>query len=131
MSTQFDIPAVGSTVTVTITQKHYSGYGTVEKSFTGTVVPNKSWVQPTSFTVHDGNPDWPDHIIPIDWVIDVKYADGKVATQSTVDNSVKTWEVDGSKPGVKYTVTKRGNKVTCSCPGFGFRKACKHTEIAK
>jgi hypothetical protein len=39
-----------------------------------------------------------------------------------------TWikQVQGSKPGVFYTVNTDEN--TCTCPGFTFRGACKHTK---
>lgn len=131
MSTQFAIPAVGSQVTVTVTHRHFSGYGTVDKVFTGVVVPNNKWDDPTRFfTVNDGNPDWPSYAIPIEWVSDLKYSDGSVASKRETDTGVKTWTVDGSKPGTKYTVTKKGNHVTCSCPAYTFRKSCKHTAIA-
>ena len=35
-------------------------------------------------------------------------------------------EVAGSKPGVVYLVNKVTN--TCTCPGYTFRGACKHTK---
>ena len=37
------------------------------------------------------------------------------------------WIVEGSK-GNKYTVTKVGDTFKCSCPGFGFRRKCKHSQ---
>ena len=37
------------------------------------------------------------------------------------------WTVEGSN-GNRYTVTKIGGKYKCSCPGFGFRKKCKHSK---
>ena len=43
-------------------------------------------------------------------------------------NEVKdSWVVEGSK-GNRYTVKKVGDRFTCSCPGFAFRKKCKHTK---
>lgn len=132
MSEQFVIPAVGASVSVTVTMRHFSGYGTVDKVFNGVVVPNNKWDDGNRvFTVNDGNPDWPNHTIPIEWVSDLKYSDGTVATKRVADSGVKTWTVDGSKPGVKYTVTKQGNKVTCSCPGFQFRRQCRHLSVAQ
>jgi hypothetical protein len=35
-------------------------------------------------------------------------------------------QVAGSKPGVFYTVNTDEN--TCTCPGYTFRGACKHTK---
>jgi len=37
------------------------------------------------------------------------------------------WTVEGST-GNNYTVTKVGGRLHCSCPGYGFRKKCKHTK---
>mgnify|MGYP000869372331 FL=1 len=36
--------------------------------------------------------------------------------------------VQGSKPGTSYTVTidRDGKATKCTCPGFGFRRTCKH-----
>lgn len=39
--------------------------------------------------------------------------------------------VEGSK-GKTYTITVSSDgKATCSCPGFGFRRTCKHLEQVK
>lgn len=35
-------------------------------------------------------------------------------------------KVQGSKPGVTYEVNMEAN--TCTCPGYTFRGACKHTK---
>ena len=32
----------------------------------------------------------------------------------------------GSVPGLMYTVNKSGNNLTCNCPGFVYRRKCKH-----
>jgi hypothetical protein len=37
----------------------------------------------------------------------------------------RTWTVAGSK-GAEYTVTELDGQVSCSCPGFRFRGACRH-----
>jgi hypothetical protein len=36
-------------------------------------------------------------------------------------------EIEGSS-GKKYYVSKIGNRITCTCPGFAFRHKCKHVE---
>jgi hypothetical protein len=38
--------------------------------------------------------------------------------------------IPGSK-GLPYTVTLHRGQWTCSCPGFGFRRRCRHVEEAK
>ena len=41
----------------------------------------------------------------------------------------KEYKVKGSKGNV-YTVTKNKSSYTCTCPGFTFRKSCKHVSSA-
>jgi hypothetical protein len=40
----------------------------------------------------------------------------------------KTWVVEGSKPGTKYTVVNNKGKWSCTCPASQFRRHsdCKH-----
>ena len=41
---------------------------------------------------------------------------------------IKTYKVPGSGNNV-YTITiSENNSVLCSCPGFTYRRSCKHTE---
>jgi len=41
----------------------------------------------------------------------------------------KVWHVEGSK-GNMYTIKLSDGAYSCSCPGFGFRRKCRHiTEI--
>ena len=41
------------------------------------------------------------------------------------------WEIPNSKNTGTYTVTARQNNWSCTCVGYGFRRKCKHIEIAK
>ena len=42
--------------------------------------------------------------------------------------TIKTYKIPGSKGNV-YTITiSEGTNITCSCPGFTFRRSCKHTK---
>ena len=47
-------------------------------------------------------------------------------TERPVAEAVVPWirTVQGSKPGVSYTVNTA--EMACTCPGFTFRGACKH-----
>lgn len=40
---------------------------------------------------------------------------------------VNRWKVEGSAGNI-YTVTMLASGLQCSCPGFTFRKVCKHTK---
>jgi hypothetical protein len=49
-------------------------------------------------------------------------------TLSVVKQEITKVEVEGSK-GKKYTITiYPTGKLYCSCPGFGFRSQCRHTD---
>ena len=43
---------------------------------------------------------------------------------------VRSYDVVGST-GNTYTVTEREGIWSCSCPGFGWRRKCKHIEAQK
>jgi len=43
---------------------------------------------------------------------------------------VRTYEVQGST-GNTYTVTQDGDTWTCTCPGFGWRRKCRHINEVK
>ena len=131
MTAQFAIPAVGSKVRVTVLMEDPSLFAKTrvkELVFDGTVLKSESWVRPTSFCM-TGNKDHKVREIAIDMVGNIEYADGQTAAKVEVDSDVKIKQVPGSKPGSFYTVTKVGNKVSCTCVGFQFRKRCKHTEM--
>ena len=42
----------------------------------------------------------------------------------------KTWSVKGSK-GNTYTIKLSGGTYSCSCPGYGFRRNCRHIKEIK
>ncbi|SVE19525.1 uncharacterized protein METZ01_LOCUS472379 [marine metagenome] len=43
---------------------------------------------------------------------------------------IATYE-SGSVPGLMYTVKKIGDNLTCNCPGYVYRRKCKHVKIAE
>lgn len=45
-------------------------------------------------------------------------------------SDAKTWQITGSKGDI-YTVTETDTGLRCSCQGFKFRGACKHTAQVK
>ena len=40
---------------------------------------------------------------------------------------IKTYRIPGSN-GMTYTIRISEKMITCSCPGFTYRRRCKHTE---
>jgi hypothetical protein len=50
--------------------------------------------------------------------------------ESPSDGSQGSWQVEGSK-GAIYTVKAVSGDFTCTCPGFGWRRKCKHIENIK
>ena len=41
---------------------------------------------------------------------------------------IKTYKIIGSGKNI-YTLTIRGSQKSCSCPGYQFRRQCKHLNI--
>lgn len=119
------IPNVGSEVELTM--KNSFGAAMIppqptEYVISGKVLNPHRWLNDREFCL-TGSPDWPVRVIHIDRVIKMRMITGKARA---VDTSLQTWEVAGSKPGSKYTVTRSNRGWNCSCTGFGFRKTCKH-----
>ena len=47
-----------------------------------------------------------------------------------IPGDVKTWNIESSKPGNFYEVKYQNKSFSCTCPGFGFRRKCRHiTEV--
>ena len=64
--------------------------------------------------------------------ISKKMMDRVAATQIKVvpPRLIATYE-SGSVPGLMYTVKKTGDNLTCNCPGYVYRRKCKHTKMAE
>ena len=50
--------------------------------------------------------------------------------ESRSDGLHGVWAVKGSK-GAHYTVRAQSGRYSCTCPGFGWRRKCKHIEQVK
>jgi hypothetical protein len=122
------LPDLGSRVRVTTRHKEIYIYATSpwrDTAYEGVVVSSNKWDQPGTFKLHTGNPDWPDSVISMDSVHDIKYLSGQAGRAVSV--GTKSWTVTGSKGDV-YTVTQTGTRWNCTCSGFQFRRACKHVK---
>ncbi len=89
--------------------------------FEGIVLKPYKWLNDRQFCL-SGNDEWPIRVIDLMMVEDLQVISGEL---KTIDIDSKIWTVSGSK-GNKYTVTRNAAKWDCTCPGFSFRKTCKH-----
>jgi hypothetical protein len=132
MNTQFSIPDAGCQIAITFEFPSYViGSATVSKTTITGVVEKATKFTPPNFVRIVTDFDSPVRIreIPLHRVTNIEYTNGRVAKQEAVKTDTETWSVAGSK-GSKYTVIRTQNKWACTCPGFQFRKVCKHiTEL--
>jgi hypothetical protein len=89
--------------------------------FEGTVVPSYKWLNDRQFCL-TGDEEMKIRVIDMNFVKDIELLTGSM---KNVDTDIKVYEVAGSK-GNKYVVTKNSKGWDCTCPGFQFRKSCKH-----
>jgi hypothetical protein len=118
------VPTVGSNIKLLVKNPHARAMipmqptvGTIE----GIVLKPYKWLTDREFCL-SGDKDMPIRVISMSLVEDIELLSG---TLNKIDNSVQVYQVSGSK-GNTYTVTKNSNGYTCTCPGFTFRKSCKH-----
>lgn len=88
------------------------------------VKPGK-WENPADvLCMTTGIKEWPVRVIQRRNIVKI---DGKTITKSA--SKVITKVVKGSK-GNEYVVTNSHGSWSCTCPGFQFRRSCKHTAEA-
>lgn len=119
------IPVIDSVVRVTVQDS--MGTSMIPpradtRTFQGRVVKSYKWLTDREFCI-TGDADFPVRVINTAWVRDLEIISGSTAD---IDTDVKTWTVQGSK-GNEYTVSRWPGGWSCTCPGFQFRKSCKHT----
>ena len=98
----------------------------IEHEITGEQLNTVKWLTPDQIAV--ANPQHPNGFSIIDkrnilWIRDAK---GSKATVK-VDSDYEQWTVKGSK-GNEYLVIRQKGSYTCSCPGYTFRKNCRHIQ---
>jgi len=130
MNTQFSIPSVGSRVAITFEFPSYViGSPKVNKTTITGIVEKATKFTPPDFIRIVTDFDSPVRIreIPLERITDLEYADGRKAAVEAVKDKTETWSVEGSK-GSRYTVIRTKNSWTCTCPGFQFRRSCRHIQ---
>lgn len=76
---------------------------------------------PDELALTTGNPEWPVRVIKRSRILSI---DGQAV--SNKQTSAVTRVVKGSR-GNEYVVTNANGLWHCTCPGFQFRRSCKHT----
>ena len=122
---------VGNTVTVKVRNSLYdvrdryaNGYvGPEFNEYTGIVVHEK-WYGDDKIGLTTDMKHFPVRVLSRANIVEVM---GAKVDYTSVKSSRETITVQGSK-GNTYIVTKENGKASCTCPGFGFRKTCKHVQ---
>lgn len=52
-------------------------------------------------------------------------------SRDTAEHQTRKFEIASSRTTERYTVTEKGGKWSCNCPGFEYHKKCRHVEQAK
>jgi len=132
MNTQFSIPNAGCQIAITFEFPSYvMGSPKVNKTTITGVVEKATRFTPPNFVRIVTDFDSPVRIreIPLHRITNIEHADGTAAIKEVAKVDTRSWVVEGSR-GSKYTVVRSKNIWTCTCPGFQFRKSCKHvTEL--
>jgi len=128
MNTQFSIPEAGCKVAITFAFPSYViGTTTVNKTTITGVVEKATKFTPPNFVRIATDFDSPVRVreIPLERITGIEYADGRVAPKNEIVGDIKSWTVQGSR-GNSYVVVRTIQRWSCTCPGFAFRKTCRH-----
>lgn len=122
------IPKPGSVIRILVKNPLARGMippGPDYQEYRGRVLEPYRWLTAREFCL-SGDQAWPIRVINMDLVESMDLESGSTAD---VDTGPRVWQVQGSKGSV-YTVTQTESKLSCTCPGFQFRRNCRHiTEI--
>lgn len=123
----------GDTVTIKVRnpiwpmRKAYASYIQISEfnTYTGRVVSDHRAIKPGQIGLTTDDPNFNLRVIDVERI--VGFEDTVIAPSKTEST---TWAVQGSK-GKTYTVTLDHGRYECTCPGFQFRRACKHVDEKK
>lgn len=124
---------IGNTVTIKVENilwpsRHLYATGVVSSQYnyyTGTIMREK-WFDANEIGITTGDPSFPFRRIQKERILEINGAKIKFSPPPKVERTVT--QVAGSK-GNTYTVIKEGSSATCTCPGYSFRKTCKHLSM--
>jgi len=86
----------------------------------------EKWFEADEIGITTGIASFPFRRIKRERILEVNGAKVKFTPPVKVERIERT--VAGSK-GNTYTVIKEGSRATCTCPGYSFRKTCKHLSM--
>jgi hypothetical protein len=92
-------------------------------TYQGELVDAPNWSVPGTIALTTGDSEWPVRLIDPEVIVSIN--DDIVPVQKA-ESQVRVIEVAGTKPGTEYQVTVSAHGRTCSCPGFTYRKSCRH-----
>ena len=128
MKTHFTIPESGCKVAITFAFPSYviGSPGISKTTITG-IVEKATKFTPPNFVRLLTDFDSPVRVreIPIERITNIEYNDGRIALKEDKVGDVKSWTVQGSR-GNSYVVVRTIHRWSCTCPGFQFRKSCRH-----
>lgn len=122
--TLIQVPSVNSQIRIRVRDNFSPRMippGPSSREYQGRVLDSYRWLTDRQFCM-EGDADWPVRVIHVDNVIEMELLSGSM---HEVDVGVKSWTVEGSR-GNKYQVAKDRQGWTCTCPGFQFRRQCRH-----
>lgn len=125
----------GATVTIKVRnpiwnmRKAYASYVHVPEfnEYTGTIIRNHKAIKDGQIGLTTGQRDFDMRVIDMDRIVSV---DGEPSGSPTaLAPVVRVWEIKGSRGSV-YTVTDDNGRRECTCPGFTYRRDCRHIREA-
>lgn len=92
----------------------------------GDQVPAPKWAEPGTICLTTGDPSFPVRTIHPSMIVSIDDAP-MVRTESRPESRIV--EVQGSKGSV-YSVTITAHSRSCNCPGYAYRRSCRHIGMA-
>lgn len=125
----FTKPPVGSVVTFTVRHVDYyykAEQPFIDRTYTARVLEPEKWYRPEEFKVSCDNGRMPFRTINLNNVVEMNI-DG---VETTENGATKTVQIEGSKGKTYWVSVNNGTPVSCTCPGFSFRRQCRHLHEA-
>jgi hypothetical protein len=127
-----DLLSVGNTVTIKVKNlmwpyrsRYAQGVVATEyNTYHGTVV-HQRWFENDEIGITTGDKQFPFRRIKKSSIVEVN--NNSVDYVKPLEPKTISITVKGSK-GDTYIVTKENGRINCTCPGFQFRRACKHSQ---